>query len=404
MTRVDRDPEAIRVLELRSTSGQGGGPERAILLAAAAAPAHAIEETLCFLRRRGEEELWVDRRALEIGAESRIVEERCALEPRTLGRLRRLVRERSIELVHCHDYKADFWGFLLARLEPVIAVATAHGWPVRTARERLLYYPADRRLLATFPLVFAVSADIRARLLARNAAPGSVELLPNAVDVDVFRPDPAARARVRREWGIRDDERVIGSLGRLDPEKRPDLLIEAFATVAAAHPEARLVVAGAGSRGSRLEEEARRRGIWDRCRVLGHRHDAEDVHRGFDVFVQASDSEGSPYSLVEAMATGTPVIATAVGDTPALVRDRIDGLLVPAGEAATLARALAETLDDPAAAGRRAAAGRARAAQERSLAARQARVAERYRALLESRQRSAPRRAVVDRGATGPAA
>ena len=393
-------PRAIRVLELRSTTAQGGGPERAILLAAAAAAAQDVEETLCFLRRRGQDPLWVHRRALELGTESHVVEERCALEPRTLGRLRRLVRERDVQLVHSHDYKADLYGFVLARLEPVIPVATAHGWPVRTRRERAVYYPADRRLLASFPLVFAVSAGIRDRLLAVGASAGEVETLPNAVDIDVFRPDPAARARIRREWGVRDGERVIGSLGRLDPEKRHDLLLEAFAVVAAARSEARLVVAGAGSRGARLEEEARQRGLQGRCLVLGHRPDAEDVHRGFDVFVQASDSEESPYSLLEAMATETPVIATAVGDTRDLVRDRVDGLLVSPGDAAALARALAETLSDLAAARRRAEAARARVCAERSLAARQTRVVERYRRLLEARGVLAAHAAVERRAAS----
>jgi glycosyltransferase involved in cell wall biosynthesis len=373
------------VLELRSTAGQGGGPERALLLAVTAAADHGLEETLCLLRRRGQDELWLHRRATEMGAASHIVEERGALEPRTLGRLRRLVRERDIQIVHGHDYKADFFALLLARLEHVVPVATAHGWPVRTLRERWVYYPADRRILASFPLAFAVSEEIRSRLLRAGASPSRVEVLPNAVDVAVFRPDPAARARVRREWGIGDDQRVVGSLGRLDPEKRPDLLIEAFATVAATRPELRMVVAGAGSRGARLADEAERRGLADRCLVLGHRADAEDVHRGFDVFVQASDSEGSPYSLLEAMASETPVIATAVGDTPSVVRDGVEGRLVPAGDAGALARAIEDTLRDPAAAARRGAAARERVRAERSLGARQARMAERYRQLLEAR-------------------
>jgi glycosyltransferase involved in cell wall biosynthesis len=376
----------VRVLEIRSTSGQGGGPERALLLAASSARAHGVEETLCFLRRRGEDELLVHRRALELGASSHLVEERRAIEPRTLARIRRLLRERRIEIVHGHDYKADLLAFLLARLEPVVAVATAHGWPERTRRERWLYYPADRRILAGFAHVFAVSAELRDRLVAAGARPGSVEVLPNAVDVEAFRPDQAARARVRRAWGVGEHERVIGSLGRLDPEKRLDLLLDAFTTVAATRPEARLVVAGTGSRGAWLEEEARRRGLGARCLVLGHRADAEDVHRGFDVFVQASDTEGSPYSLLEAMASGTPVVATAVGDAPSLLQGGVQGLLTPPGDAGALARAILATLDHPEDARRRAAVARMRVCAERSVSARQERVVERYRRLLEERR------------------
>jgi glycosyltransferase involved in cell wall biosynthesis len=366
------------------------------LIAAAAAAresgaawTYEIEETLCFLRRRGQDELAVHRRALGLGASSHVVEERGALDPRTLGRLRRLVRERSVEIVHSHDYKADFYAFLLARLEPVLTVATAHGWPVRTLRERFVYYPADRRLLRSFARVFAVSDDLRDRLIAAGATASRVETLPNEVDVDTFRPDPTARSRVRREWGVGDGDRVIGSLGRLDPEKRLDLLIEAFATVAASRREVRLVVAGSGPLRARLEEDARRLGVLDRCRFLGHRADAEDVHRGFDVFVQTSDTEESPYSLLEAMASGTPVVATAVGETPAAVRDGIDGLLVARGDARALARAIEETLGSPAPAAIRASSARERVMAERSLRAREEHLAEHYRAVLDGRPRLA---------------
>ncbi len=220
-------------------------------------------------------------------------------------------------------------------------------------------------------------------------------MLPNAVDVEMFRPDPESRARVRSEWAVADDARVIGSLGRIDPEKRPDLLVQAFAAVAASHPAARLVVAGAGSRGGRLEEEARRLGVLDRCLLLGHRADAEDVLRGFDVFVQASDSEGSPYSLLEAMASGTPVVATAVGGTPTLVRDGLDGLLVGPGDAGALARAIEETLRSPDAAALRAESARTRVVGERALRAREERVAGHYRRLLDGRPRLASPHTVI---------
>ncbi len=140
------------------------------------------------------------------------------------------------------------------------------------------------------------------------------------------------------------------------------------------------------ARGARqLEDETNRRGVRDRCLALGHRADAEVVHRGFDVFVQASDSEGSPYSLLEAMATGTPVIATAVGGMPELVRDGVDGLLIEPGDARALASAIEETLGSPEAAARRAASARARVCAERSLRAREERMAEHYRRLLEAR-------------------
>jgi glycosyltransferase involved in cell wall biosynthesis len=107
------------------------------------------------------------------------------------------------------------------------------------------------------------------------------------------------------------------------------------------------------------------------------------------VFVQTSDTEESPYSLLEAMASGTPVVATAVGGTLAAVRDGIDGLLVARGDASAVARAIEETLGSPAAAASRAASARERVIAERSLRAREELLAERYRAVLDGRPRLA---------------
>jgi glycosyltransferase involved in cell wall biosynthesis len=246
--------------------------------------------------------------------------------------------------------------------------------------------------LRSFARVFAVSDDLRESLVAAGADASRVETLPNAVDVETFRPDAAARAKMRREWSVGNGERVIGSLGRLDPEKRLDLLIEAFAVLAKSRPELRLVIAGTGSLAAELEADGRRRGVADHCRFLGHRADAEDVLRGYDVFVQSSDTEGSPYSLLEAIASGVPVVATAVGGTPALVRDGVEGLLVPPGDASALARAMDEALSSPEAAERRANAAQARVAAERSLTAREEHLAARYRDILDGgRALRAPR-------------
>ena len=117
--------------------------------------------------------------------------------------------------------------------------------------------------------------------------------------------------------------------------------------------------------------------------------------RGFDVFVQASDSEGSPYSLLEAMASGTAVVATAVGDTAALVRNGVDGLLVAPGDASALAQAIESALRSPDAAARRAEAARARVCAERSLRGREERVARHYRRLIDARPRLASPPSVI---------
>lgn len=383
MMRAGRSspPPPLRVLELRSTAGQGGGPETGILLTAVHARPQRVEETLCFLRRRGDVELWAHRRAGELGVASFLIEERGAFDLRTLPRLRRLVRERRIHIVHGHDYKADFYASLLGRTEAVIPVASAHGWPQRTHRERLVYYPAEKRLLARFPLVVADSEPLRQELLAHGARPEAVETLPNAVDTEVLRRDAQVRERMRREWRAAGRASVVGTVGRLDAEKRPDLLLAAFSELRGRGLDALLVVAGSGGLASDVEEDARRQGLSRHCRFLGHRLDAADVHQGFDVFVQASDTEGSPHALLEAMALEIPVVATRVGGVPDIVESGVHGLLVPPGDPGALARAIEETLADPEAARRRAREARSRVEAHHSFARRQRRIEDLYERL-----------------------
>ncbi len=308
-------------------------------------------------------------------------EERRALDLRTLKGLRGLIRERRIQIVHSHDYKADLLAFLLARVEPILLVATAHGWPVRTRRERFLYYPVDQRILTSFALVIAVSKSIRTKLLNQGASTKRVRYLPNAVDTGALEVEAGVRARIRKDCGIGDEELVLGTVGRLEAEKRPDLILRVFASLCKRFPSLILMMAGAGPMSAGLEEEARHLGVMNRCRFLGHRTDLDAPYQGFDIFIQASDYEGFPFAVLDAMALEVPVAVTAVGGTADLIGDPSHGLLVPPGDPQALEEAIAQILQDPGASKQRAQAARQRVVEEFSLADRQSRMAELLRDL-----------------------
>jgi glycosyltransferase involved in cell wall biosynthesis len=188
--------------------------------------------------------------------------------------------------------------------------------------------------------------------------------------------------------GFLSRHRVIGTVGRLEPQKRLDLLLRAFGAVRQRAPEARLVVVGDGSLRDRLEKLARKLGIGDACQFLGHRLDVAGLHDAFDMFVQSSEYEGTPNAVLEAMAMGTPLVATDVGGTSELAFPGIHALVVPPRNAPALAGAIQDVLGDPAAAKRRAGAARDHVEQDLSFATRTRRLETIYDELMASRRHS----------------
>ena len=385
----------LRVLELRAVRGQGGGPDKTIFLGAVQADPRRLAITLCVLRRPHPEPFWMAPRAQAAGLDYVELVERSALEWRTFPALRRLVRSRGIDVVHSHDYKTDLLAYLLSRVEPVVPLATAHGWTGHTWRERVLYYPADKLLLSRFPRVVVVAAGIRDSLLRAGADRRRVEVVLNGVDATSGGREQ--RAEVRREWGFGDGELVVGAVGRLERQKRFDLLLEAFASLRERRPELRLVIAGEGVLAAALQRLATERGVAGDCRFLGYRPDVDRLHHGFDLFVQSSDYEGSANALLEAMLGGTPIVATAVGASGELLAHGIHGLLVPRGNLAELVAAIDTVLADPRGAQARASAARGRALDELSFARRQLRLLEIYERVVTAAGRRPSRGSAGDR-------
>jgi len=156
----------------------------------------------------------------------------------------------------------------------------------------------------------------------------------NGVDTELFRPD-GGREALRRELGLSESSLLIGIVARLDPIKDHPTLLRAFAEIANKHPDAHLAVVGDGTARPSLE----RPGL-QRVHFLGGRADIPDLLRGLDLFVLTSLNEGISNTILEAMSSGLPVVASRVGGNPELVRDGIDGTLFPAGDAAALAACL----------------------------------------------------------------
>ena len=210
-----------------------------------------------------------------------------------------------------------------------------------------------------------VSDDLQRWLRQVVGVPDAKTLMiANGVDTERFRPSQRASQR---------DEFVIGTVGRIQDVKNQSGLIDAFILLRAMLPghrdRLRLSIVGDGPLLGMITEKVRAAGLQDVVRLPGSRTDIAELLSGFDVFALPSIAEGTPVTILEAMACGLPVVASRVGGIPEVVEQQATGLLVPPSDASSLAEALAVYVQDPQLAERHGAAGRVRVERSNSIAA-----------------------------------
>jgi glycosyltransferase involved in cell wall biosynthesis len=306
------------------------------------------------LRRRGDCRLhvachfdaWFAHAARERGHSVTIVPLSGRLNPATFFRFARFVRRGGFGLIHAHDKRIALSARYAAWRLGLPLVVTQHGW-VSTRRWVHFTNWIDLRLRVRGQRYVAVSQEIAARLAGVGVAPERIAAIPNSVDPLAFASLPGREA-MRKAEGFGPGDFVVGTVSRLADEKRPDLLLEAFAQARKECPSARLLFVGEGPMQTELAKKARRLGVSDAVRFGGFRSDVPALLAALDVFANASRAEGTPQALLEAMWAGCPIVATRVGGVPDLVEDGAHGLLVPSGDASALARGILRLYGDPA--------------------------------------------------------
>lgn len=285
-------------------------------------------------------------RLAEEGIRAEIVPFRKTYDLAAAVRLARHIRREKFEVLHSHSMLTNILARTAGRLAAVSAsVSTEHltmelgrGGRGKGAGARLkaLYY----RRLDNFTsrwngAVVAVSAAVRDDLLAQGMDPLRVTVIRNGIEIPPL--DPAARRRVREELGIGEDVPVIGTVGRLSPQKDYPTLLRAAAGVVAEVPRALFLILGDGGLRPDLENLAAELKIGARVRFLGYREDVMEVVSAFDIFALSSLWEGLPLAVLEAMAQAKPVVATAVPGTAEALAEGETGFTVPLGDASALA-------------------------------------------------------------------
>jgi len=263
-------------------------------------------------------------------------------------RLAREVRDRRIDIVHAHQYAPFFYSALarLASRKRFRLILTEHGRhypdvvsPLRRGINRLVL---DR-------CADAVNACCRfsANALSRvdGFAGNRIEVFENGIDLSKYSL-AASRESLRAGLGLSASRRYIAMVARFHPVKDHAMLIRGFARIAAEYPDTDLLLVGDGERRAAMESQIAGAGLNDRVVLMGVRSDIPEILAAIDIFALTSASEAASLTLLEAMASGKPAVVTDVGGNPEIVREGIDGFLVPRGDDAALAGAFRRMLDD----------------------------------------------------------
>ncbi len=299
---------------------------------------------------------------------------------RVLPRLWRLLRRERPVILHAFLFHANLLACVVGRMAGVPIVVVSERSMGLDSRAR---YTVSRLIAPLADRVIAVSPAVRDFIVQRVGIPANKALvIPNGVDVARF---ASARPIDRTAWGLPADTPLIGAVMRLDPAKGGETLVRAMAALPHAPRSAHAVIVGDGPQRGAWESLAQALGVRQRIHFVGHQADVPAWLAACDVFVQPSDREGMPNAVLEAMAAGRPVVATAVGGTPDVVVDGETGLLAPRRDPAALAWAIQSLLDDPALAQAMGAAGRQRVEQHFSIAAVVSQTETLYEALLQEK-------------------
>jgi glycosyltransferase involved in cell wall biosynthesis len=260
-----------------------------------------------------------------------------------MRRLATLLNSGRFDIVHAHKFGSNVWGTLFGRACRVpVVIAHEHTWsykgqPLRKWIDGRVVGPLATRFIAVS------DADAARMIEHEKVAPEKVVVMPTGYFARPLTPD----TDLRSELGLTPETPLVGTAVVFRPQKALEVLLEAHAWLLRSMPDVHLAIAGDGQTRAEVERRARELSLDGRVHFLGERDDVDAILRSLDVAALSSDFEGSPLFVLECMANGTPIVATAVGGLPQMVLDGETGVLVPPRDPEALAGAIGRLLVDP---------------------------------------------------------
>jgi glycosyltransferase involved in cell wall biosynthesis len=276
-----------------------------------------------------------------------VLQRKPGLDWRCAWRLARFLRREQVDVLHAHQYTPFFYA-VMARLmcrRPAI-LFTEHGrhFPDYPRRKRIIF---NRLMLQRRDRVVGVGKAVADALVTNEGIRAErVAVIYNGMDTSLFRPGLHDRDTLRRELGVGSGDFVIMQVARLDYLKDHATAVRTIQRLVADFPASRLLLIGEGPEHDKIAALVEQHRLADHVRFLGLRGDVARLLHAADVFLLTSISEGIPLTLIEAMATGMPVVSTNVGGVPEVVEDGVTGYLAPAADDAALAEHLRRLAQD----------------------------------------------------------
>lgn len=265
---------------------------------------------------------------------------------RLIYNLARLLKDKSIDILHMHNEAALFYGAISAFIARTpVTIATEHSRhfidekPIRSIEKHCMSWLVDQ--------IVCVSDELKEKSISMDKVKRTkLRTIMNGVNVQFIASKRLLSTKVRLELGILEQQVVIGTVARLHPVKNQHLLLHAFAKLCADGMDSRLMFVGDGPLRRNLQELAHLLQVNEKVIFLGNRSDIAELLAAMDIFVLCSFTEGVPLTILEAMSAGLPVIATNVGVNSKLITNGQNGIIVPSNDLESLQEAICALMKD----------------------------------------------------------
>lgn len=313
--------------------------------------------------------------AKDMGIKPIILGSRFPGDPIAIWRLHSIFKERNIRLLHTHTLNGNFYGRLAAIIPPRPKIVTSVHTFLNRSISDFCTSPTKRKILLAqnkymnrlSSRIISPSVAVQKMLTGQGVPDSKITVIPNGIEIEQDVSASELRKQYRNQWGIGDEQFVIGAVGRFVPQKNLASLIEILSRLPGDADRARLMLIGDGPERAELEKTAKRLGIEEKVIFTGWQPRAKDIMYAMDIFVLPSLEENFPYAVLEAMYASKPVIAFDTGAMSELILDNETGFLASPANTEEMSSALVKLMNDESLATTMGAAGRNRVQEKFNL-------------------------------------